>query len=246
MNADHDWALYYKFDGDRPTEFREIRWFGNSVWQAFGLPKTFGETKTTEFDSNEAVRSAFRAECDNAVSNGFTLTHSGAYCKNGLDAPQLIDAIYDGAKRAFMTMRRSHPDQTLTSFGLCSDDSAMTLVPAASSKKGMKKARNEESIWNMSEWQFSEESEYLDPPYRMMLPPFRDIPCDVDDEDFAGVVFESCVKALSRLRDERFFGEPNDDLVVLFQVSDSEAAIELNEQLNTKATYQRYAKWMGV
>ena len=80
----------------------------------------------------------------------------------------------------------------------------------------------------------------------MILPPFRDIPCDVEDDDFAEVVFESCVKALSRLREEGFFGEPNDDLVVLFQVSDSESAIELNERLNTKATYRRYAKWMGV
>ena len=118
MNADHDLALYYKFDGNRPTEFREIRRFGNCVWQACGRPKTFGETKTTEFDSNEAVLSAFRAECDNAVSNGFTLTHSGAYCKNGLDVQQLTNAIYDRAKRSLETMRTAHPDQTLASFGL--------------------------------------------------------------------------------------------------------------------------------
>ncbi len=246
MNTDHDWAIYYKFDGDRPTEFREIRRFGNRVWQAYGRPKTFGETKTTEFDSDDAVLAAFRTECDDTVRNGFTLTHSGDYGQNGLDVQQLIDAIYEGAKRAFETMRTEHPDQTLTSFGLCSDDCAMILVPAANSKQAIKKARDDESNWNMSEWQFSDGSEYLDPAYRMILPPFRDIPCDVEDDDFAEVVFESCVKALSRLREEGFFGEPNDDLVVLFQVSDSEAAIELNERLNTKATYRRYAKWMGV
>ncbi len=123
----------------------------------------------------------------------------------------------------------------------------MILVPAANSKKAIKKANDEESIWDMLAWQFSDSSEYLDPACRMILPRCRDTPCDFDDDvDFAGVVFESCVKALSRLREEGFFGESNDDLIVLFQVSDSEAAIELNDRLNTKATYQRYADWMRV
>lgn len=245
MDADHDWVLFYKLDGDRPTEFHEIRRFGHTVWQASGCPKTFGETHTSTFDSEETVLAAFRAECDNATRNGFTLTHSGAYCQNGLDVPQLRNLIYLGAKRAFETMRTAHPDQTLRLFGLLSDESAMTIVPAANSEEAIKELNDEECIWNVFAWQFGEGNEYLDPAYRMILPPHRDIPCDVDD-NFAAAIFESCVHALSRLREEGFFGEQNDELVVLFQVSDSEVGIELNQQLNTESTYKRYAAWMGV
>jgi hypothetical protein len=142
-------------------------------------------------------------------------------------------------------MRTAHPDQTLRLFGLLSDESAMTIVPAANSKEAIKEFNDEECIWNVSAWQFGEGNEYLDPAYRMILPPHRDIPCDVDD-NFAAAIFESCVHALSRLREEGFFGEQNDELVVLFQVSDSEVGIELNQQLNTENTYKRYAAWMGV
>ena len=170
---------------------------------------------------------------------------SGNYGRQGLDVNLLTESIYHGAKLAFGSMITAHPDATLTQFGLFSDDSAMTIVPAASSSEAIAEADEDgEAIWNTSAWPFDDGGEFLDPAYRMILPPHQGIPCDADD-DFGRSVFESCAEALKRLRDEGFFGEPSDELVVLFQVSDSNAAIGLNESLNTQSTFKRYSDWMA-
>jgi hypothetical protein len=246
MDVNDDWVIFYKFDGDRPTEFREVRWFGTTVWQATGRPKTFGESFSVDFKTASETMAAFCEACADAKQQGFQRTHSGNYRHHGIDRTHLTAAIITGAKRSFETMRAAHPDQTLTFFGLFSDDGAMTIVPAANSKEAvLGAADDDECFWNISAWPFDDGDEYLDPAYRMILPPFRDIPCDIDD-DFSEMIFEASVNALSQLRDEHFFGEPNDDLVILFQVSDSDYGIELNQRLNTKRTYQRYARWMGV
>ncbi|TWT85062.1 hypothetical protein CA13_65440 [Planctomycetes bacterium CA13] len=245
MNSDVDWALFYKFDGDRPSEFREVRRFGATVWQATGKPETWGEKTVKELESDEQTLAAFQHACVKCGDDGFILHQSGNCGRDGLDADHLTDVIYDGAKKAFDSVRRNHPRQAITRFGIYSDDSAMTIATAASTAVADTSPDDDsESLWNMSAWEFDEGSEYLDPAYRMILPPHRLIPCDEDTYD-RSVIFAACANALARIRSEGFFGEPNDDLVVLFQVSDSGAGIGLNAKLNTATTFQRYSNWMG-
>ena len=43
MADDSNWSLFYKFDGDLPREFHEVRLFDKSVWVAAGRALTYGE-----------------------------------------------------------------------------------------------------------------------------------------------------------------------------------------------------------
>lgn len=244
MNSDTDWAIFYKLDGDRPARFREIRRFAKTVWQAEGKPETWGKTTVQDFDSDEQVMAAFQDACSQCSEDGYVLSQLGNFGHSGLDVDQLTEVIYDGAKKAFDWIRRNHPHQAINRFGIYSDDSAMTIATAASTTDGESTEDDGEALWNISAWKFDEGSEFLDPAYRMILPPHRLIPCDEESYD-RDAIFAACVDALSRIRKEGFLGESTDELVVLFQVSDSGAGIGLNAKLNTPATFERYSSWMN-
>ncbi len=44
MTNDVNWSLFYKFDGDLPREFYEVRLFDKTVWTAIGSAGTWGES----------------------------------------------------------------------------------------------------------------------------------------------------------------------------------------------------------
>ncbi len=167
---------------------------------------------------------------------------------HNFDFESLTDEIRDGARKAFEAVRSAHPDQTVNSFALFSDDSAMTIVHAANSKEAIASIDDDDKgdyIWNCAEWLFDEGGEYLDIAYRMILPLHRDIPSEIDFEDFRAGVFESCIRALENLDREGFFGigDSRADVIVLFQVGDSDEVEGAVERLNTPEAYARYKAW---
>ena len=245
MPDHHDWAIHYKFDVGMPVEFYEVRWFKTKVWTAWGHARPWGETEIRKFTNEADTLSGYQNACEAAVKQGYSLFRTGFYYEHGIDHDALTDEIYHGAKLAFTGVRAAHPDQTLTMFGLGSDDEAMTIGPTANSQEEIARNKSDDKIWNRSEWSFFEGGNYLDPAFRMILPPARKIHCK-RRQNPRNTVFRSCVDALAQLRNEGFFGAISDDLIVLFQVSDSEQGVALNNRLNTVATYARYHQWCGI
>ena len=247
MNDEHNWSIFYRFDGDLPTEFYEVRRYATKVWTAKGKARTWGKYFLVDAGSEDAALAAYREECQKAQREGFYLTRSGRWDPQKFDSAQLALEIYEGAKRAFEEMRHANAGQTLSSFALLSDDSAMSLVAAANSIEALNEVDHDEDCrWNVAKWQINDGDAHLDIAYRMILPPHRGIPCEIDHVELKDTIFDACVQALRRLRDEGFFGPPSDDVVVLFQVHDSDSGVERNKQLNTAAVYQRYTDWIGT
>ncbi|MBD9668849.1 hypothetical protein IB278_33330 [Variovorax sp. VRV01] len=52
------WSLFYRFENEVPTDFHELRQFGNSLWTANGKVKTMGHSMVTEFASPQAAKDA--------------------------------------------------------------------------------------------------------------------------------------------------------------------------------------------
>ena len=69
-----NWSLFYKFAGDTPREFYEVRQIGASVWTARGKVKTMGESSSTAFTNVDAAKAAYAGKCCQIVSEGFSLT----------------------------------------------------------------------------------------------------------------------------------------------------------------------------
>ena len=79
-----NWSLFYKFAGDTPREFYEVRQIGASVWTARGKVKTMGESSSTAFTNVVAAKAAYSEKCCQIVSEGFSLTREATYDWKGL------------------------------------------------------------------------------------------------------------------------------------------------------------------
>lgn len=249
MNDRTKWALLYKYNGDLPREFYEVRLFDSSVWTATGNALTWGESDTTDYADPDTAQSEFEAECEKAIADGFVLTRKGVFDPRRFDFEALTREIHAGARKAFTAVRNAHLDQTIDSFALFSDDSAMTIAHAANSTEVLANVAADvnrgDTIWNCAEWSFDEGGEYLDIAYRMILLRQGDIPWEIDFGQFRTGVFESCISALEQLDREGYFGQGDarEDVILLFQVSDSEEVEGAMERLNTPAAFARYQAW---
>lgn len=243
------WSLFYKFDGETPREFHEVRLFGTTVWSAAGRVQTWGVDQSAEFGNAEAAEANYLEQCRQIVAGGFQLAREGQFDASRFDFGQLTAEIREGARKAFSAIRAAHPGQTINSFSLSSDDGAMTIVHAANSKEALREAGgSDDYVWNPDEWPFCEGGEFLDVAYRMILPFHRGIPCDIGFDAFRSGVFESCIGALEQLDDEGFFGtgEGRKDVVLLFGAGDAGAEERAVERLNSVETLVRYRKWAST
>lgn len=248
MPQPSNWSLFYRFEGDCPQEFCELRQVGSTVWSATGKVKTWGESSTNNLGNPDEAHSEYEKLCREAEADGFVPTRSGIYDPNNFDFDQLSTEILEGARRAFSAIREAHPDQTMNAFALCSDDSAMTIVNVANSQEAFAKVDDEDKddfLWNAAEWSFEEGGEFLDIAYRLILPYHRDIPYEIEFAEFRNGVYECCIQALEQLDEEGFFGKSpaRENVILLFQVIDSDEVKGATERLNTAENYQRYRTW---
>ena len=243
-----NYSLFYTFDGDVPTRFREVRVFGTTVWTAAGAAMTWGEETRTQYASVAEAQAAYAASCEAAVADGHTLARESDIDPAVFDFALLQTLVADAARSAFAAVRRTHPDQHIDAFALVSDDSAMTIGPAANSREALASSEyGEEMLWNPAEWAFEDGVAYFDSAYRLLLQAHRDLPFDVDFDTFRTGVFEACIAALARLDAEACFGAgaQREEFVLLFEVSDSEAVEGAMARLNPPAVVARFVRWMA-
>ena len=242
----NNWALYYRLDAGRPDEFREIRQVGTAVWVRSGKVQTWGARTITECDTAEAADAEFQAACARQPADGFVLTREGTYDPARFDFEQLKNEIREGARQAFTSVRQAHPGKNVNAFALMTDDSAMTVGPVANSEEAWRESGGEEDfLWNPSEWSYTEGGEFLDIAYRLILPYHQDVPTEVEFEEFQAGVFEAGIRALEELDGEGFFGTgtARENVVLLFDVTDSDVPDDMAQRLNTPAMYARYQEW---
>jgi predicted DNA-binding WGR domain protein len=245
------WSLFYRFDNDMPTGFQELRQFGSSLWAANGKVNTWGRSTVDEFASPQAARDALAQRSSEIEAQGYKLVRKGTYDPAHIDFPMLTAEIRDGARRAFQAIRAAHPGETIRLFALGSDESAMTIIQAASDLAlGEPGDMDDESaIWCSAEWPYTEGGEFLDIAYRMILPYHRsDLPCDVEFDILHDGLFEACIAAMEQLDREGFFGTgaAREDVVLLCQsegLEDMEGSIA---RLNTPRVVNRLKRWIKL
>jgi hypothetical protein len=175
----------------------------------------------------------------------------------GVDFSLVRDEIKDAARQAFEAVRANHPGEQFYTFALYSDESAMTIVPAANSEEALQRQVRADGSsapawlrWSTGEWAYEGEgSEHFDSVSRRI---------NVDEryeesepgafEAFRDNVYAAMVQALGDLDAEGFFGEGEArEAVTLFcSVTDADENLEQldNEsarQLNPAAVYEKFA-----
>lgn len=243
-----NYSLFYTFDGGQPARFQEARVFGTTVWMASGAAMTWGEETRAQYASVAEAQAAYAARCQAAQTDGYTLARTMLIDPAIFDFALLQILVADAARLAFAAVRRAHPDQHIDAFALVSDDSAMTIGPAANSREALAASEyGEEMLWNPAEWAFEDGVAYFDSAYRLLLQAHRDLPFDVDFDTFRSGVFDACIVALAQLDAEGCFGmgAQRDDFVLLFEVSDSDAVEGAMERLNPPAVVARFTAWMA-
>jgi hypothetical protein len=168
----------------------------------------------------------------------------------------LQQEIASAARQAFTEIRNDHPSERFYAFALYTDDSAMTVEPAANSEEALESTAEDydESPdtgwlrWGTAEWAYeSEGGDHFNDVYDALNVENR---YDKKDPKAFGAfkqnLFETMILALKSLDDEGFFGTGKDrEAVTLFcSVSDSDDAEDLEDQsakrLNSKAVYRRF------
>ncbi|MGK5004624.1 DUF4303 domain-containing protein [Janthinobacterium sp. LB2P70] len=243
-----NYSLFYTFNHDQPARFQEVRVFGTTVWTAAGAAMTWGEETRTQYASVAEAQAAYLAHCDVAVADGYTLARAMPIDPAVFDFALLQILVADAARLAFGAVRRAHPGQHINAFALVSDDSAMTIGPAANSREALAASEyGEEMLWNPAEWAFEDGVAYFDSAYRLLLQAHRDLPFDVDFSTFRSGVFDACIAALAQLDADECFGTgaQRDDCVLLFEVSDSVPVEGALARLNPPAVVARFEAWMA-
>ncbi|PJC99555.1 hypothetical protein GQ37_004285 [Janthinobacterium sp. BJB1] len=243
-----NYSLFYTFDGDQPSHFREARVFGATVWTAAGAAMTWGEETRTHYASEAEAQAAYGARCQAALADGYALARASVIDPAVFDFAQLQALVAHAARRAVDCVRRAHPEQHIDAFALVSDDSAMTIGCMANSREALAASEyGEEMLWNPAEWAFDEGGACFDSAYRLLLQAHRELPFDVAFATFRAGVFDACIAALAQLGAEGVFGtgDERDDCVLLFEVSDSGPLEGAMARLNPPAVVARFEAWMA-
>ncbi|NVM90365.1 putative DNA-binding WGR domain protein [Variovorax sp. SG517] len=245
------WSLFYRFDNEVPTDFHELRQFGNSLWAANGKVHTMGHSMVAEFANPEAAKEALAQRSNEIEAQGYERVRHGIHDPARIDFPLLTAEIREGARHTFQAIRAAHPDKTIRLFALYSDDGAMTIVHAASDLSlGAPGDMDDESeVWSSAEWPYTEGGEFLDIAYRMILACHRsDLPCDVEFDVLRAGLFEACIAAMEQLDREGFFGtgEAREEVVLLCQIEGNEDMEGSIGRLNTSRVVGRLERWIKL
>jgi hypothetical protein len=245
------WALFHRFENERPTDFHELRQFGNSLWAASGKVQTWGRSSVAEFASPQAAMEALAQRGREIEAQGYVRVRHGIHDPARVDFALLTDEIREGARRAFEAIRAAEPERTFRLFALGSDESAMTIVHAASDlalgEPG--EMEDESEIWSSGEWSHGDGGEFLDIAYRMLLACHReDLPCSVEFDVLHDGLFEACIAAMAQLDGEGFFGTgaAREEVVLLCQVEGSEDMEGSVARLNTARVAGRLQRWIEL
>ena len=177
-----------------------------------------------------------------------------------LDSDKLLADVTDAARKAFTSLKKDHPDETFYAFALYTDESAMTIIPAASSEQTIQRRLDgygklspgdrKATRWSTGEWAY--ESVGADKQFDAICKTLaKSDYYDPDDDDghrnHFSAVFETMVRALEQLDKEGHFGtgKQREQVTLFCTVTDMEdpepIENESAKQLNPPAVYKRFA-----
>ena len=161
----------------------------------------------------------------------------------GLQTTKLTDLIRDAARDAFADLRAAHPGEAFYAFALYTDDGLMTVMPAANSEQGFRRAAGDEDDptelahyrWATGEWAYEgegAESAKFDAVHDLLNEPAGLYDGDDDaeaDRQFRArgdQLIKCMIAALRQLDAEGCFGvgEEGRRVTVFVSISDSDAA----------------------
>ncbi len=245
---EHNWAVFYKYDDDDdvPREFREVRWFGTSVFTATGMVNTWGLESTSETSGTEASRAHYEYARRAAALDGFRLAYETSYHPAQFDFAELLTEIREAARRAFSSLRQNHTQRVINAFALLTDSSAMTIGPVAGTVDLSDEASAGDATWSCGEWDLFEGGAYFDVAYRLILSQHRGPPSQVPFVTFRRGFLEACIGALEQLAGAGFFGTSTDreNIVVRLEVSDDDEVPGAMARLNVPTVLLRYQTWL--
>jgi hypothetical protein len=246
-SSEANWALLYKYDQGLPSEFREVRWFGDTVFNATGKVNTWGEAELLTLQNAQEARGLYERLCRSALNAGFELTRSLTYNPASFDATLLATEVSVATRHAVNHVRRAHPDRNLNAFALLTDSGAMTLGLVAGTVDLSASPLEADSVWNCSEWSVFDGGEHFDVAYRIILAQHRGLASQVEFPAFCDQMFESCIRSLEALVADGLFGDPSHraNTVIRFQVSDDDEIDGAMERLNTPSVVERYRAWLA-
>ncbi len=180
-----------------------------------------------------------------------------------LDSQRLSALVRDAARQAFGDLRRSRADEAFYAFALYTDDGWMTIVPAANSEEGLRRANQDDqdptdlryTRWATAEWAYEAVGgEHFDAANELLNASDEE-GAEADDaaEDprhraKGEALLGSMVEGLRLLDAEGFFGtgERRDKVTLFISISDSDEAEEVEtssaRQLNPPGVAAAFAK----
>ena len=137
------------------------------------------------------------------VSEAFEISDRGSYRQGAFDFEALKSEVKSASRVSFRKICANHPDQSIRSFGLLTDECPMTISPAANSVEAVEQERRpiykDELKCNVSAWAFDDGASYFDVPYRRILTRSQgDIPFEreLPGDTFSAHALETFVKRL--------------------------------------------------
>lgn len=194
------------------------------------------------------------------------LENKGNFKVAEVDFDLLRQEIKDAARAAFGVVRRNHSDEQFYAFALYSDESAMTVCPAANTEEGLARRAEEYGYskpqqlaslrWATGEWAYEfEGAEFFDRACALINGEDRyEGEADEDPLEeseafvaFRTQVFEVIVLALEDLDAEGFFGagDAREAITLFCTLSDFDEAGQIEadsaRRLNPASVYERFA-----
>ncbi len=172
------------------------------------------------------------------------------------DPAPLNTSIRDAARAAFGELCRAHPNERFYAFALYTDDGWMTIVPAANSEEGLRRAVGDDTDpadhryyrWATAEWAYEAAGdEHFDAANALLKAPDSDEAQSGGHQEKGDALLASMTEGLRLLDAEGFFGRGTErETVTLFvSISDSDEAEEVEtssaQQLNPPAVAAAYA-----
>lgn len=223
-----NWWLFHRVVDDVVVDFAEIVAVDDRALLRTGKVHTWGISE--DIDNVDAARGKL-------LTDGYIVTRRWHFEPTVFDDERFVDELTSAARTAFFALREKHPG--LNAFCLQTDDSAMTIAAVAHAFADLDSA-DDDVLLNPSEWSVPDTGAAFDVVYRLILSQHRDDLSLVGFDQFRAAFDEGVLAALTTLRDEGVFGAV-DDVVVLYDVTDSEPVEAHRARLNTARWTARLA-----
>jgi hypothetical protein len=169
-----------------------------------------------------------------------------------MDFDKLSHEIETAARSCFLMLIEQNPGKIFCGFALYSDAAALTVCPAMNSLSNLMKSVEcdpDDAVyyrWSVGEWDHEFDGNAF---FSGISASLREeggkIAPAVERRHFSINVYEACVSALERMKNDRFFQSHGRQATVVFSVSDATIKAEplWIARLNDRASASEFRKW---